>query len=69
MAMDVVVQRLEVGDVVVIDVRDQGDVEAMVERPIERTETSVRVTFRGQGGEGFVKEWQLDEMVTVVRGP
>jgi hypothetical protein len=28
----------------------------------------VRVVLRVEGGEEFVKEWALDEMVTVVRG-
>ena len=39
-------------------------------RDIERTETSVRVTLRLDGStEDVVKEWAVDEMVTVVRGP
>ena len=38
-------------------------------RPIERTETTVRVWLRVDGREDFVKEWPLGEQVTVVRGP
>jgi hypothetical protein len=44
--------------------------EATVLRDIERTETAVRVTLRLDGSsEETVREWPLDEMVTVVRGP
>jgi hypothetical protein len=65
MAFDFVVQRLQIGDVILL-----GETEATVTRDIERTETSVRVTLRPEGSsEDVVKEWALDEMVTVVRGP
>lgn len=69
MAFDFVVQRLQIGDVILVD--HGGDkTEATVTRDIERTETSVRVTLRPEGSsEDVVKEWALDEMVTVVRGP
>jgi hypothetical protein len=68
MAIDV--QRLELGDVVLVDLGDgAGDVEAEVARPIDRTETTVRVTLRAEGHEEFVREWLLGEQVTVVRGP
>jgi hypothetical protein len=69
MAIDIVAQRLVLGDVVVVNLPDQGEVEAMVARPAERTETSVRVTLRVEGGDEFHKEWDLGEMVTVIRGP
>jgi hypothetical protein len=69
MAMDIPVQRLQLEDVVMIDVLDQGEVEALVVRPVERTATSVRVTLRPEGGDELVKEWNLGELVTVVRGP
>jgi hypothetical protein len=70
MAMDYEVQRLELGDVVLIDVDDQpGKVEAKVVRDIDRTDTTVRVTLRVDGREEFVREWRLGERVTVVRGP
>ena len=65
MAFDFVVQRLEIGDVILLD-----GTEATVTRDIERTETSVRVTLRVEGSsEDIVREWALGEMVTVVRGP
>jgi hypothetical protein len=70
MAMEYVVQRLEMGDVVLIDLREQGqEVEAKVVEPIDRTKTTVRVSLRVAGREDFVKEWPLGEKVTVVRGP
>jgi hypothetical protein len=65
MAFDFVVQRLEIGDVILLD-----GTEATVARDIERTETSVRVTLRVEGSaDDIVREWPLGEMVTVVRGP
>jgi hypothetical protein len=76
MAIDVEVQRLQLGDVILVAFPDQGgQVEAQVVREIDRidrvdrTESTVRVTLRVQGRDDFVKEWALDEMVTVVRGP
>ena len=70
MAMDYDVQRLELGDVVLIDLDSQeGQVEAEVVRNIDRTETAVRVTLRVDGRADFVREWRLGEQVTVVRGP
>jgi hypothetical protein len=70
MAMAYAVQRLEIGDVVLIDLdAESAEVEAKVVRPIERTETTVRVWLRVDGREDFVKEWPLGEQVTVVRGP
>jgi hypothetical protein len=69
-AIEFVVQRLEIGDVVQISLPGQEEqVEAKVVREIDRTATSVRVTLRMEGREDFVKEWPLGEMVTVVRGP
>ena len=68
MAVDV--QRLELGDVVLVDLGDgSGEVEAEVMRPIDRTEGTVRVSLRAEGREEFLKEWKLGEQVTVVRGP
>ena len=70
MAMDYPVQRLELGDVVVLRLPEKaGEVEAKVTRAIERTETTVRVSLRVPGREDFVEEWPLDALVTVVRGP
>ncbi len=70
MAIELVAQRLVIGDVVLVDFPGQGgEVEATVAREIDRTERTVRVTLRVKGREDFVKEWPLGEMVTVVRGP
>jgi hypothetical protein len=70
MAIEFVAQRLVIGDVVLISLPEQeGEVEAVVVRDIDRTETAVRVTLRVDGREDFVKEWHLGELVTVVRGP
>ena len=70
MAMEFVAQRLELGDVVVLDLGEgEGKVEATVVRDIDRTDTTVRATMRVEGREDFVKEWPLDALVVVVRGP
>jgi len=70
MAFDFVAQRLEIGDVVLIDLPDEdAQVEATVVREIDRTDAAVRATLRVKGREDFVKEWPLGELVTVVRGP
>jgi hypothetical protein len=69
MAIDFVVQRLQIGDFVLIDLPEKGgQVEAKVAE-IDRTERTARVTLRTKRREDFVKEWPLGEMVTVVRGP
>jgi hypothetical protein len=70
MAIEVVAQRLELGDVVLIRLPEQeGEVEATVVRDIDRNDTTVRAVLRMKGREDFVNEWPLGEMVTVVRGP
>jgi hypothetical protein len=70
MAIEFAVQRLGIGDVVLVGLPGHdGKVEATVVRDIDRTETAVRATLRVEGREDFVKEWPLDELVTVVRGP
>jgi hypothetical protein len=70
MAMEYAVQRLTMGDVVLIDLpEEEGEVEAKVVRAIDRTESTVRVSLRVAGGAEFVREWNLGETVTVVRGP
>jgi len=70
MAMEYAVQRLELEDVVLIDLPDEErQVEATVVRAVDRTETTVRVSLRVEGRDEFVREWPLDTMVTVVRGP
>lgn len=70
MAIEFAVQRLGIGDVVLVGLPEQDKaVEATVVRDIDRTETTVRATLRVEGREDFVKEWPLGELVTVVRGP
>jgi hypothetical protein len=70
MALAMDVQRLEIGDVVLLQLDEEAaEVEAKVVRPIDRTETTVRVRLRVDGREDFVREWTLGEQVTVVRGP
>lgn len=70
MALDIEVQRLLIGDVVLLDLPDQDTkVEAKVVRAIDRTEGTVLATLRVVGRDDFVKEWPLGELVTVVRGP
>ena len=70
MAIEFVVQRLQIGDVILLDLPEPGgEVEATVVRDIDRTETTVRAILRVEGRKDFVKEWPLDELVTVVRGP
>jgi hypothetical protein len=71
MAMEYDVQRLQMNDVVLIDLPEQvGVVEAKVMRDIDRTDTTVRVVPRVVGHEeDFLKEWRIGERVTVVRGP
>jgi hypothetical protein len=69
-AIDIEVQRLQLGDVVMIDLPDEpAKFEGKVVREVERTENAVLVTLRVTGRDDFVREWMLDEMVTVVRGP
>jgi len=68
MAIDVEVQRLQLGDVILVDIADKH-VEAKIVRAVERTETSIRATMRSEGHEDFILEWPLDELVTLVRGP
>jgi len=70
MAIEFAVQRLGIGDVVLVSLPGQDEkVEATVVRDIDRTETTVRVTLRVEGHEDLGEEWRLGELVAVVRGP
>lgn len=70
MAIDLPAQRLEIGDIVLIQIPgEERKVEAKVVREIERTPTIVRASLRVEEDEVFVKEWAIGELVTVVRGP
>jgi hypothetical protein len=76
-ALEVDVQRLQLGDVILIDLSDQEtNVEARVvgdtpevTRELERSDSTVRATLRVPGRDDFVMEWPLDTHVTLVRGP
>lgn len=69
MAIEFVAQRLTLGDVVLVDLPGQEQVEATVAREPVRTLDSVQVTLRVEGRDDFVKEWTLGDLVTVLRGP
>jgi hypothetical protein len=70
MAIELEVQRLQIGDGILAHLPEQSEeIEAKVVREIDRTDSAVRVTLRVEGHDDFVKEWTLGEMVTVVRGP
>ena len=70
MAMEYDVQRLQMNDVVLIDLPEEGGrVEAKIVHAIDRTDTTVRALLRVEGREDFVREWLIGERVTVVRGP
>jgi hypothetical protein len=76
-AIEVDAQRLQLGDVILIDLPGQETkIEAQVvghspevTREIERSDSTVRATLRVSGRDDFVMEWPLDTHVTVVRGP
>jgi hypothetical protein len=76
MAIDVEVQRLQLMDVILVDLPERGaEVEAKVVREIDRidqidpTQSTVRVTLRLEGRDDFVREYPLGGIVTLVRGP
>jgi hypothetical protein len=70
MAIEFVVQRLQIGDVILIDLPERNGLgEATVARAIERSAGIVRVELRAEGLPEFVREWAVDDRVTVVRGP
>jgi hypothetical protein len=75
--MEVNVEMLQLGDVILIDLPDQGtNIEAQVVgespevvREIERSESTVRARLRVSGRDDFVMEWPLDTRVMLIRGP
>jgi hypothetical protein len=76
-AIEVDAQRLQLGDVILVDLSDHDtNIEATVVghsaeviREVERSDSTVRATLRVPGRDDFVMEWPLDTHVTVVRGP
>ncbi len=77
MAIEVDVEMLQLGDVILIDLPDQGtNIEAQVVgespeivREIERSDSTVRARLRVSGRDDFVMEWPLDTRVMLIRGP
>jgi hypothetical protein len=69
MAMEIAVQRLQLGDVLLLDLPGRGQVEATVARQPERTEHSIRALLRTSADDEQTIEWPLDELVTVIAGP
>lgn len=72
MAMEYDVQRLQLNDVVLIELPEAGGefVAAKVVQAIDRTDTTIRALLRVVGREReFVKVWPIGARVTVVRGP
>jgi pyrimidine operon attenuation protein/uracil phosphoribosyltransferase len=76
MAMEIDVQRLQLGDVILVDLPDRGtNIEATVVRDLEvlrereRSNSTVRTMLRVPGRDDFMMEWPLDAKVTIVRGP
>jgi hypothetical protein len=70
-AIDFPVQRLVLGDVILLDLDGAPvPVEATIIREPERTESTIRAALRLDGRpDPVVAEWPLGAMVTVVRGP
>jgi hypothetical protein len=71
MSIELLVQRLEIGDVALIALPDlERQVEATVVRDIDRTDTTVLVTpGEYAGARTSSKSGGIGELVTVVRGP
>ena len=77
MAIEVDAQRLQLGDVILVDLPGEAaNVEAtvvghtpQVTRPLERRDGTVRAMLRIPGRDDFLMEWPIDTHVTVVRGP
>ena len=77
MAIEVNVEMLQLGDVILVDLPDQGmNIEAKVVgespevvREPERSESTVRARLRVVGRDDFVMVWPLETRVTLVRGP
>jgi hypothetical protein len=76
-AIEVDVEMLQLGDVILIHLPDEGaNIEAQVVgespeviRELERSESTVSARLRVVGREDFVMVWPLETRVTLVRGP
>lgn len=77
MAIEVDVEMLQLGDVILIDLPEQGkNIEAQVigespevVRELDRSESTVRARLRASGRDDWMMVWPLDTRVTLVRGP
>jgi hypothetical protein len=76
-AIEVDVEMLQLGDVILIDLPEQGtNIEAQVVgespevvRELERSESTVRARLRVSGRDDLMMVWPLDTRVTLIRGP
>jgi len=75
-AIEIDVQRLQLGDVILIQPPGEAIIEAKVVgespevvRELERSESTVRARLRVAGRDDLVMVWPLDTRVTLVRGP
>jgi hypothetical protein len=76
-AIEVDVEMLQLGDVILIDLPGQGtNIEAQVVgespevvRELERSDSTVRARLHVPGRDDFVRVWPLDTRVTLIRGP
>ncbi len=70
MALDVEVQRLQIGDVISVMLPGEEHLsEVQVIRDAERTDTGVRLTLRMAGRDDFTQEWPVGFLISLVRGP
>jgi hypothetical protein len=76
-AIEVDVEMLQLGDVILVDLPEQGtNIEAQVVgeapevvRELDRSESTVRARLRVPGQDDLMMVWPLDTRVTLIRGP
>jgi hypothetical protein len=76
-AIEVDVEMLQLGDVILVDLPEQGtNIEAQVVgeapevvRELDRSESTVRARLRVPGQDDLMMIWPLDTRVTLIRGP
>jgi hypothetical protein len=76
-AIEVDVEMLQLGDVILIDLPEQGaNIEAQVVgespeivRELDRSDSTVRARLRVSGRDDLMMVWPLDTRVTLIRGP
>jgi len=75
--IEVDVEMLQLGDVILIDIPEQGaNIEAQVVgespeivRELDRGDSTVRARLRVSGRDDLMMVWPLDTRVTLIRGP